>query len=58
MGRRLRESMVRGRRKKVDDVLTTFKRHCESDCVLEGARFVGTCKDAARAFTLCGRLGS
>jgi hypothetical protein len=39
MGRRLRESMVRGRRKKVDDVLTTLKRHCESDCVLEGGGF-------------------
>lgn len=58
MGRRLRESMVRGRRKKVGDVLTTLKRHCESDCVLEGAGFVGICKGAARAFTLCGRLGS
>jgi hypothetical protein len=27
-------------------------------CVLEGAGFVRTCKDAAGAFTLCGRLGS
>lgn len=39
-------------------MLTTLQRHCESDCVLEGAASVGTCKDAARAFTLCGRLGS
>jgi hypothetical protein len=30
--------------KKVDNVLTTLKRHRESDCVLEGAGFVGTCK--------------
>jgi hypothetical protein len=39
MGRRLRESMVRRRRKKVDDVLTTLKRHCKSDCVLEEGGF-------------------
>ena len=53
MGRRLRKSIVRRRCKKVDNVLTTLKRHCGSDCMLEGVGFVGTCEDAAGVVLLC-----
>lgn len=49
MGRRLRKSIVRRRCKKVGNVLTTLKRHCGSDCMVEGVGFVGTCEDEAGA---------
>jgi hypothetical protein len=57
MGRRLRKSIVRRCGRKVDDALTTLKRHCKSVYELEGAGFVRTCEDAAGAFTFVWEAG-